>query len=255
MTLPSTTSLLTVVSAAALVLPALVLPAHAANDSSSEACFGFQKSGPSASQTTAANDRKAAAIRKSNEAASRRSRSTTKGFSWFGGQSSSNKVARNTRSTGTYPVVQRFGNTTTVKVNGAQRPAVIRHDMLSSGGSNQVIIDLADQRAYVFVNGQVAIDTPISTAAAGMTTPTGTYSITEKVRSGKISTIYHVTMPNWMRLGSTAVGMHTGYLPGYPASHGCVRLPGSVAPYIFDATRYGTRVEIHSAWNGSCERL
>jgi lipoprotein-anchoring transpeptidase ErfK/SrfK len=250
MTLLSTTSLITVVTAAALVLPA-----QAANVSSSESCFGFSKQGPSASQTTASNDRKAAAIRKSNEAASRRSRSTTKGFSWFGGQSSSNKVARNTRSTSTYPVVQRFGNTTTVKVNGAQRPAVIRHDMLASGGSNQVIIDLADQRAYVFVNGQVAIDTPISTAAAGMTTPTGTYSITEKVRSGKISTIYHVAMPNWMRLGSTAVGMHTGYLPGYPASHGCVRLPGSVAPYIFDVTRYGTRVEIHSAWNGSCERL
>jgi lipoprotein-anchoring transpeptidase ErfK/SrfK len=234
MNLPSTTSLLTALSVAALVMPAQAL-----TPSTTEACFGFSR-----------DSQKAPAAQKPE----RRSRSTT-GFSWFGGKPSASQSPRKKGNVSTYPIVQRFGNTTTVKVNGAQRPAVIRHDLLDQGSANQVVIDLSAQRAYVFVNGQVAIDTPVSTAAAGMVTPTGSYSITEKVRSGKVSTIYHVSMPNWMRLGSTAVGMHTGFLPGYPASHGCVRLPGSVAPYIYDVTSYGTRVEIRNSWNGVCDRL
>ncbi|MEQ1842921.1 MAG: L,D-transpeptidase family protein, partial [Verrucomicrobiales bacterium] len=146
----------------------------------------------------------------------------------------------------TYPIVQTFGDVTTVKVNGTQRPATINHRVLAkcSQGTTEVRVDIDAQRAYLIVDGEVGIDTPVSTAKADMYTPRGVYSITERVRSGKISNLYHCEMPNWMRLGSTAVGMHAGYLPGYPASHGCIRCPASVVPYIFDHTRSGTKVTV-----------
>jgi len=235
------TSLLSLTLAAALAVPAQSAPTPTPSSG-----FGFGRS--SSQKLSDSQDRK---TRKQGATDSRRSRSTG-GFSWFGGQQSAKPKPGTT-----YPIVQRFANVTTVKVNGVQRPATIHHDVLDQNGgkSTQVVIDIASQRAYLLVDGKVGIDTPVSTAAAGMVTPTGTYTITEKVRSGKISTIYHCAMPNWMRLGSTPIGMHTGLLPGYPASHGCVRLPGPVASYIYDNTRSGTRVAIRSTWSGDCNSL
>jgi len=117
--------------------------------------------------------------------------------------------------------------------------------------SRKVVIDIGRQRAFLIVEGLVAIDSAVSTARRGKITPRGSYRVTEKVRSGKISTLYHVYMPNWMRLGNTAVGMHMGDLPGYPASAGCIRLPQSVAPVLYDNIPKGTLVEIVDTWNES----
>ena len=75
--------------------------------------------------------------------------------------------------------------------------------------------------------------------------------MSQRVRSGKVSTIYGVEMPYWMRLSGTAYGVHAGVLPGYPASAGCIRLPSSAAKVIFDNTTYGTRVNIYSSWGGA----
>jgi L,D-peptidoglycan transpeptidase YkuD (ErfK/YbiS/YcfS/YnhG family) len=55
-------------------------------------------------------------------------------------------------------------------------------------------------------------------------------------------------MPFWQRLGESAIGMHTGQLPGYPASHGCVRLPDESARFMFDSTTHGTVVQVVSQW-------
>ena len=66
------------------------------------------------------------------------------------------------------------------------------------------------------------------------------------LRVGFISTIYDVSMPYWMRLGSSPYGMHAGYLPGYPASAGCIRMPYAAAQAIYKATSYSTRVQISS---------
>ena len=75
--------------------------------------------------------------------------------------------------------------------------------------------------------------------------------VTERVRSGKISTIYGVGMPYWMRLSGSVYGVHAGYLPGYPASAGCIRLPRDAAQLIYDNTKYGTQVSIYSSWQGA----
>lgn len=115
----------------------------------------------------------------------------------------------------------------------------------------KIIIDIERQRAYLIVKGLVAIDTAVSTARRGKYTPRGNFDITEKIKSGKVSTLYHVYMPNWMRLGHTAVGMHTGDLPGYPASAGCIRLPQSVAPILYEHTKRGVTVEVVDSWDES----
>ncbi len=139
--------------------------------------------------------------------------------------------------------------------NAVQMPTHIDDLRLatSTGSNTRVIIDIARQRAYLLVDGQVAIDAPISTARTGKFTPRGTFQVTERVRTGKISTIYDVSMPYWMRLNHTVFGVHAGYLPGHPASAGCVRLPVEAAEKIFDHTRSGTTVEIRGTWEAAPE--
>jgi lipoprotein-anchoring transpeptidase ErfK/SrfK len=121
----------------------------------------------------------------------------------------------------------------------------------STRGNTRLIIDIADQRGYLLVNGKVAVNTPVSTARAGKHTPRGSFSMSQRVRSGKVSTIYGVEMPYWMRLSGSVFGVHAGHLPGYPASAGCIRLPASAAQVIYDNTTYGTRVNVYSSWDGA----
>lgn len=135
----------------------------------------------------------------------------------------------------------------------AHGDAYINHPLLESEEvyDRKVIIDIARQRAFLVVNNLIAIDTAVSTARQGKYTPRGSFEITEKIKSGKVSTIYHVYMPNWMRLGNSTVGMHTGDLPGYPASSGCIRLPQTIAPIIFENVTHGVRVEVLDTWDES----
>lgn len=116
--------------------------------------------------------------------------------------------------------------------------------------NTNVIIDIGAQSAFLLVNGSVAVQSHVSTAKPGKYTPRGTFYITERVRTGKISTIYDVAMPYWMRLNQSPFGMHAGYCPGYPASAGCIRMPSDMARLFFDKTRSGTAVTIVDSWRG-----
>ncbi|MEO8206763.1 MAG: L,D-transpeptidase family protein [Chthoniobacterales bacterium] len=138
--------------------------------------------------------------------------------------------------------------------------------------TTSVQISLSKQRAYVMVGDEIAIDTPVSTGKRKGMTPTGDFKITEKdpnhrssvygnfvdskgrvVRAGISSRIdsapsgtrYEGAPMKWfMRLTGEGVGMHVGILPGYPASHGCVRLPVDIAPLIYNVVKIGTPVKI-----------
>lgn len=139
------------------------------------------------------------------------------------------------------------------KINRDSSGARINPMILSQStkGNTRLIIDIADQKGYLLVNGKVAVETPVSTARPGKYTPRGSFSMTQRVRSGKVSTIYGVEMPYWMRLSGSVFGVHAGHLPGYPASAGCVRLPMSAAEVIFNHTTYGTKVNVYSKWDGA----
>jgi lipoprotein-anchoring transpeptidase ErfK/SrfK len=138
----------------------------------------------------------------------------------------------------------------TIRVNARQAPAQLDSALLNNPPSleRRVVVDLQRQRAFLLVGGEVAIDTPISSGKTSTPTRTGEFRITERVRSNKVSNRYHVVMPYWMRLGTMPIGLHAGHLPGYAASHGCIRLPKEVAAELFDATRAGTVVVITRNW-------
>lgn len=123
-------------------------------------------------------------------------------------------------------------------------------DAGKSGGEKRIVVDISKQRAYLLIDGQIAIDTAVSTARSGKYTPRGEFKITERVKTGKTSTIYGCSLPYWQRLDQSPVGMHVGDLPGYPASAGCIRLPHSVAPILFENTASGVTVQIVDSWAG-----
>lgn len=140
---------------------------------------------------------------------------------------------------------------TTAGYQDVHRDARINQGLLAQAGSgnSRIVIDVAKQRAYLIVDNQVAVDTAVSTARSGKHTPRGTFKITQRVAEGKTSTIYGCALPYWMRLDQSAIGMHVGDLPGYPASAGCIRLPQSVAPVIFQHTQSGTSVQVTDNFN------
>ncbi len=135
-----------------------------------------------------------------------------------------------------------------------------------------VVVNLTKQRAYLLHGDQIAIDSPISSGKRAGMTPTGKFSVLEKdkdhrssvygdfkdrggrtVRSGvslKIdsapSGTHYVGAPMlwFMRLTGDGVGMHVGILPGYPASHGCIRMPGQGAELFYAKVKVGTPVEV-----------
>ncbi len=106
-----------------------------------------------------------------------------------------------------------------------------------------VTVDLSKQRAFLAKQGQVIESTSISTGREGYSTPAGRYVVTDKHRSHK-STLYHVQMPWFMRLNCSAIGLHSGYVTGRPASHGCIRLPYAMAKKFFELVKVGDEVQI-----------
>ena len=104
-------------------------------------------------------------------------------------------------------------------------------------------ISLALQRIALVKNGVPVYRTQCSTGRAGYSTKRGEFVITNKERYHR-STIYHVDMPYFMRLSCFDFGMHAGYVPNYPASHGCIRLPEEAARKFFSEIPVGTLVTV-----------
>ena len=104
-------------------------------------------------------------------------------------------------------------------------------------------ISLAMQRVALVRDGVTVYHARCSTGRAGYSTKRGEFVITNKERNHR-STIYHVEMPYFMRLSCLDFGMHAGYVPNYPASHGCIRLPADTARKFFSGVPVGTLVTV-----------
>ncbi|WP_294231264.1 L,D-transpeptidase family protein [Prosthecobacter sp.] len=138
-------------------------------------------------------------------------------------------------------------------------------------GKPSVVINLGEQMVYLFKGGELAGGSPISSGSEGYDTLPGSYRTLEKDIDHK-SSIYgdyedfdgNVIWQNidnrkdprppgtrfegakmyyFMRIYG-GVGMHQGYLPGYPASHGCIRLPGHMAEKFYHEVHIGTPVKV-----------
>lgn len=150
-------------------------------------------------------------------------------------------------------------------------PKITLRLMSTTGPQNsRIYVSLGKQRAYLIntTTDEIVIDSPISSGKAGHNTPKGKYSVLEKDRDHK-SSIYGdfvdsagrtvrrgvstkidsapsgtkyvgASMKWFMRLTGEGVGMHTGILPGYPASHGCIRMPEQIAQMFYERVKVGT---------------
>ena len=114
----------------------------------------------------------------------------------------------------------------------------------ASAGALFVVINLASQRAMVYRDGVLIAASTISTGSKDRETPTGVFPILEKQLMHRSSTYDNAPMPYMQRLTSKGVALHAGNLPGFAASHGCIRLPTGFAKLLYGATQIGTPVMI-----------
>ena len=113
----------------------------------------------------------------------------------------------------------------------------------SDAGQTKIHISLTDQTAWFWKEGKIWRTFPVSTGSKKRPTPKGRFVVTDKYKEWK-STIYPAKMPYFLRLSCKDFGMHAGVLPGYPASHGCIRIPVADAKALFEEVPVGTLVEI-----------
>jgi lipoprotein-anchoring transpeptidase ErfK/SrfK len=140
-----------------------------------------------------------------------------------------------------------------------------------ASGSPSIVIDLGAQKAFFYKSGQIVGMSPISSGREGYRTPTGRFSIIQKEKH-HLSTLYGdyvdssgnvvvrnvgvmedpkppgtsfrgAPMPYFMRIYD-GVGMHAGYLPGVPDSHGCIRMPLRMAEIFYGNAPSGTPVSV-----------
>jgi hypothetical protein len=115
---------------------------------------------------------------------------------------------------------------------------------LASDGPLLVIVNLETQRLIVFRNGVPIAASTVSSGKTGHETPTGVFTILQKAKEHYSKTYDNAPMPNMQRLTWRGIALHAGNLPGYPASHGCVRLPSKFSALLFGATSLGMTVVI-----------
>ena len=106
------------------------------------------------------------------------------------------------------------------------------------------IVNVATQRAVLFRNGVPIAATSVSTGRPGHATPTGVFTILQKQIEHYSSVYDSAPMPYMQRLTWQGVALHAGNLPGYPASHGCIRMPADFAKRLYGETKVGMTVVV-----------
>jgi len=113
-----------------------------------------------------------------------------------------------------------------------------------TSGPLLLTIDLTAQRLLVYRDGALMAATAISTGSLGRETPTGVFTVLAKEVMHRSTTYDDAPMPYMQRLTEKGIAIHAGDLPGYPASHGCIRLPNEFAKRLYGITAIGTPVMI-----------
>ena len=115
---------------------------------------------------------------------------------------------------------------------------------VAPAGPVVIVVSIAQQRAFAYRNGiPIGIST-VSTGKKGHETPTGVFTLLQKNVDHKSNLYDNAPMPYMQRLTWDGIAMHAGNLPGYPASHGCVRLPMGFAKLLYGVTKLGLTVII-----------
>src|SRR5262249_39059270 len=118
------------------------------------------------------------------------------------------------------------------------------HPEISPQGPLMILISIPEQMMHVYRNGILIGRSTVSTGSKGHDTPGGVFSILEKQSTYHSKKYDNAPMPYMQRLTWTGIAMHSGQLPGYAASHGCVRLPYDCSQLLFKATEKGGTVVV-----------
>ncbi|MBE2292051.1 MAG: L,D-transpeptidase [Xanthomonadales bacterium] len=121
------------------------------------------------------------------------------------------------------------------------------HPEIAPEGPVVLVVSLDQQLAYVYRNGIAIGMSTISSGKPGKETPTGVFTILQKNKDHKSNLYNNAPMPYMQRLTWDGIALHGGALPGYPASHGCVRLPQAFAAKVYGITRTGDTVVVSDA--------
>ncbi|MDD1525823.1 L,D-transpeptidase [Bradyrhizobium sp. WBOS7] len=105
-----------------------------------------------------------------------------------------------------------------------------------------IVVSIDRQKVTVYDTNGVFAESPVSTGMKGHSTPMGVFSVIQKHKFHRSNLYSGAPMPYMQRITWSGVAMHAGVLPGYPASHGCIRMPMSFAMKMWNWTRMGARV-------------
>jgi hypothetical protein len=119
-----------------------------------------------------------------------------------------------------------------------------RQPQVASKGPLQIIISIADQRISLYENGALIAQSSVSTGVERHPTPLGVFSVIGKKKWHHSNIYSGAPMPYMQRITWSGIALHAGELPGYPASHGCIRLTNAFAIRLWHLTKRGTRVII-----------
>lgn len=111
----------------------------------------------------------------------------------------------------------------------------------------RVVINIGEQRAYVYRGEALIAATAVSTGKDGKDTPSGVFTILQKNIDHHSNLYNSAAMPFMQRLTWDGIAIHAGRNPGFPASHGCIRVPLAFAKKLYGVTSMGTEVTVIGA--------
>jgi len=113
-----------------------------------------------------------------------------------------------------------------------------------AGEPIMAIVSIKSQQVTLYDADGWILRAPVSTGTTGRETPAGVFAVLERNKEHRSNMYDDASMPNMQRITWNGIALHGGPLPGYAASHGCVRMPFGFAEKLFDKTRIGMRVII-----------
>lgn len=105
-----------------------------------------------------------------------------------------------------------------------------------------IVVSIDRQKVTIYDSNGVFAESPVSTGMKGHSTPMGVFSVIQKHKFHQSNIYSGAPMPYMQRITWSGVAMHAGVLPGYPASHGCIRMPMAFAVKMWNWTKMGARV-------------
>ncbi|WP_342711029.1 L,D-transpeptidase [Bradyrhizobium sp. B124] len=123
-----------------------------------------------------------------------------------------------------------------------KNPAIEKEAGRKPQGPLIISVSIDQQRVSIYDANGLYAESPVSTGMKGHSTPMGVFSVIQKQKYHQSNIYSGAPMPYMQRITWSGIAMHAGVLPGYPASHGCIRMPMSFAVKMYNWTRMGARV-------------